>query len=209
MVCIQPEYRLLNKDGAEPPLVCVHDAKSAMRWVRSHAKELGVNPERIAAAGGSAGGHLAAFAGMVDGLDDPVDDLAVSAKANALVLFNPVLDNGPDGGYGFERVGDRFREFSPAHNVSRNDPPTIVFLGTNDRLVPVYVIERFKANMNRAGVRCEVVYADGQGHGFFNTEPWRTSTLLDAERFLISLGWSQRGASKPRARPNPKGRGTR
>ncbi len=209
MVCVQAEYRLLKKDGAEPPLVCVRDAKSAMRWVRSHAKELGVNPERIAAAGGSAGGHLAAFVGMVDGLDDPADDLAVSAKANALVLFNPVLDNGPDGGYGFERVGNRYREFSPAHNVSRNDPPTIVFLGTNDHLVPVNVIERFKANMDRARVRCEVVYADEQGHGFFNNEPWRTSTLMDAERFLVSLGWSQRSESKSRAGPNPKGRRTR
>src|SRR5688572_5980712 len=119
MVCVQVEYRLLAGKASEPPLVCVQDAKSAMRWVRAHAAELGIDPERIAAAGGSAGGHLAAFVGMVDGLDAPSDDLAISPKANALVLFNPVFDNGPENGYGRERVGARYREFSPAHNVTR------------------------------------------------------------------------------------------
>ncbi len=72
-------------------MVCCNDTKSAMRWVRSHAAELGIDPERIAASGGSAGGHLAAFASMVEGIDDPADDLKVSPRGNALVLFNPVL----------------------------------------------------------------------------------------------------------------------
>ena len=99
MVCIQVEYRLIAKGDQGPPIDCVHDAKSAMRWVRGHAAELGIDPHRIAAGGGSAGGHLAAFVGMVDGLDDPQDDLKISPKANALVLFNPVFDNGPDQGW--------------------------------------------------------------------------------------------------------------
>jgi len=140
MVCIQVEYRLV-KDVPGPPLNCVHDAKSAMRWVRSHAGELGIDPKRIAAGGGSAGGHLAAFVGLVEGLDDPQDDLTVSPKANALVLFNPVFDNGPDGGWGQQRVGQRYKEFSPAHNISADDPPAIVFLGRNDTLNGVPVVE--------------------------------------------------------------------
>ena len=120
-----------------PPVVCCADAKSAMRWVRAHAAEIGVDPQRIAAAGGSAGGHLAAFTSMVDGADDPADDLKISPKANALVLFNPVLDNGTDGGYGAARIGDRVKEFSPAHNVTSAAPPTVVFLGGKDELIPV------------------------------------------------------------------------
>ena len=195
MVCLQVTYRLLDKNGKEPPLVCIEDAKSAMRWVRGHAGELGVDPERIAAGGGSAGGHLAAFVGMVEGLDDPQDDRTISPKANALVLFNPVLDNGPDEGWGTQRVGDRFREFSPAHNVTKDDPPAIVFLGTKDALIPKAVMERFQANMDKAGVRCEVIYVEGQGHGFFNKEPWKTRTLGDVAKFLDSLGWLT--ASKP------------
>lgn len=194
IIAIEADYRHIAKGDKGPPTDCVHDAKSAMRWVRSHAAELGIDPQRIAAGGGSAGGHLAAFVGMVEGLDDPADDLKVSPKANALVLFNPVFDNGPDQGWGHARVGDRYKEFSPAHNISADDPPAIVFLGTKDNLIPVAVVECFKAGMMKAGVRCEAVFYEGQGHGFFNpgkggTDQYYFETLLAADRFLTSLGW--------------------
>jgi dienelactone hydrolase len=152
--------------------------------VRSHASELGIDPKRIGAGGGSAGGHLAAFVGLVEGQDDPQDDLKLSAKADALVLFNPVFDNGPDGGWGQARVGDRVQEFSPAHNISADDPPAIVFLGTRDNLIPVATVERFQAKMKAAGVRCEAVFYDGQPHGFFNDAPWKSRTLIEADKFL-------------------------
>ena len=95
-----------------------------MRYVRSHAEGLGIDPDRIAAAGGSAGGHLAVFTALVPGIDDPAEDLKVSCKPQALVLFNPVFNNGP-GQYGYKRVGQRFHDFSPAHNISKDTPPTI------------------------------------------------------------------------------------
>lgn len=194
IIAIEADYRHIAKGDKGPPTDCVNDAKSAMRWVRSHAAELGIDPQRIAAGGGSAGGHLAAFVGMVEGLDDPADDLKVSPKANALVLFNPVFDNGPDQGWGHARVGDRYKEFSPAHNISADDPPAIVFLGTKDNLIPVPVVERFKAGMTKVGVRCDAVFYEGQGHGFFNpgkggTDQYYFETLLAADRFLASLGW--------------------
>lgn len=194
MVCIQVEYRLIKKGDKGPPVECVADAKSAMRWVRSHAAKLGIDPNRIGAGGGSAGGHLAAFVSMVEGLDDPQDDLKVSPKANALALFNPVFDNGPDQGWGHSRVGERFKEFSPAHNITPDDPPAIIFLGTQDKLIPVAVVERFKANMEKAGVRCEAKFYEGQGHGFFNPGKggkveFYHDTLLATDRFLASLGW--------------------
>ena len=190
IVCIQPAYRLLSKDDAkQPPDICIHDAKSAMRWVRSHAKDLGIDPNRVAAGGGSAGGHLAAFVGLADGIDDPQDDKTVSAKANALVLFNPVLDNGPERGWGTARVGERFKDLSPAHNISPDDPPTIIFIGRDDRLIPTATIERFAANMKKAGVRCDLHVYDGEGHGFFNSNPSRTITLIETDRFLTSLGY--------------------
>lgn len=190
-VCVQVEYRLLDKNGKEPPLVCVQDAKSAMRWVRVHADELGIDAQRIAAGGGSAGGHLAAFVGMVEGLDDPQDDLKISPKANALLLFNPVFDNGSEGGWGQARVGKRFKEFSPAHNISKDDPPAIVFLGTQDHLIPVSTAERFKNNMEKAGMRCDVHFYEGVGHGFFNKQPYLNATLIESDKFLASLGWLQ------------------
>lgn len=126
---------------------------------------------------------------MVEGLDDPADDLKISPKANALVLFNPVFDNGPDSGWGTARVGDRYKEFSPAHNITADDPPAIVFLGREDKLNGVAVVDRFNANMTKVGVRCETHYYDGQNHGFFNSLPFMQKTLDEADRFLVTLGW--------------------
>ena len=193
MVCVQVEYRLIEANTTEPPTVCIQDAKSAMRWVRANAGQLGVDPQKIAAGGAAAGGHLAAFASLVEGMDDPGDDLSVSPRGEALVLFNPVFDNGPDQGWGYERVGTRYREFSPADHVTPQAPPTIVFFGTHDHLVPMAVVERFKAKMDAAGVRCDVMLYPGQDHGFFNWKPTGSrfyyETLLATDRFFESLGW--------------------
>ena len=192
MVCVQVQYRLLKRKSNDPPTNCVRDAKSAMRWVRSRAKELGIDPKRIASAGGSAGGHLAAFVGMVDGLDDPADNDAISAKSNAMVLFNAVFDNGPKG-WGHKRVGKRYKEFSPLHNASKDDPPALVFLGSADKLIPVKTAYDFQAAMKKSGVRCEVMIFKGKPHGFFNygrdgNKPYY-ETVLATDKFLASLGW--------------------
>lgn len=190
MVGIRVEYRTIPKGDKGPPVVCCADAKSAMRHVRSHAAELGIDPQRIAAAGGSAGGHLAAFTSMMDGQDDPQDDLKVSCRANALVLFNPVFSNGP-GQWGHQRLGERFKEFSPAHHIGKDTPPTIVFLGDQDNLIPVGVLRDFEKGMKQAGARCDAHVYPKAGHGFFNRDPHFTATLLETDRFLASLGWLQ------------------
>ena len=206
MVGIRVEYRTIPKGDKGPPLVCCADAKSAIRYVRGRAAELGVDPTRIAAAGGSAGGHLAAFTAMVDGLDDPADDVKISCKPDALVLFNPVFNNGP-GQWGHGRVGGRFREFSPAHHITKAAPPTCVFLGDADHLIPVSVLRGFEAAMKAAGVRCDAHLYPGAAHGFFNKEPYRSQTLAEADKFLVSLGWLKGGplpdqATAPGAKPN-------
>lgn len=191
-VTFEVEYRLLPRGSRELPTRCIQDAKSAMRWVRRHAVELGVDPQRIASAGGSAGGHLAAFVGLVEGLDDAAEDRSVSAKANAMLLFNPVLDNGP-GGWGHDRVGERYREFSPFHNVTSNAPPAIVMAGSADNLVPVATLRAFQEAMQRAGARCETRIYEGQPHGFFNfgrnQNRFYRETLMAVDDFLVSLGW--------------------
>lgn len=192
LVCFQVEYRLLDRKSSDPPTVCIHDAKSAMRWVRSRSEQFGIDPQRIAAGGGSAGGHLAAFVGLADGIDDPQDPLDVSARANALLLFNPVLHNGPDG-WGHQRVKDRYQEFSPFHQVDAKDPPAIVFLGTADKLIPVETGKAFQQKMQDAGVTCELHLYEGQPHGFFNhgrsENKYYQATVSAADKFLASLGW--------------------
>ena len=188
LVGIRVEYRTLPKYDKGPPVLCCSDSKSAIRYVRLHAADLGIDPSRIAAAGGSAGGHLAALTALVPGLDDTKDDLSVSCRPDALLLFNPVYDNSP-GNYGANRMGDRYREFSPAQNITSNAPPTIVFLGMADDLVPVSTAEHFEAAMKRSGNRCETFLYPAQKHGFFNREPYLTKTLIEADKFLQSLGW--------------------
>ncbi len=190
MVGVRVEYRVIPKGDPGPPVVCCNDAKSAMRYVRSHAAELGIDPQRIAASGGSAGGHLAAFTGLVEGVDDPADDLAVSCKPQALVLFNPVFNNGP-GQWGHSRVGEDYLKYSPAHHVTKEAPPAIVFLGDEDKLIPVKVLVDFETAMKQAGVRCEAHVYPKAGHGFFNKDPYQTLTLIEADKFLASLGWLQ------------------
>ncbi len=191
MVAILADYRVRTRHNTTP-FDAVSDAKSVFRFLRTNADSLSINPNRIAGSGGSAGGHIAAAAAMVPGLDDPADDLSVSPRPDALVLFNPVFDNGPEG-YGYERIGDRYREISPIHNIKPGNPPTIVFLGTNDQLIPVSTAETYRDKMIEAGNVCKLFLYEGEGHGFFNfrnTESY-LKTLAEAERFLVSLGYIQ------------------
>lgn len=192
IVCFQVEYRLLDKKNKLPPITCTQDAKSAMRWIRKRSPEFGIDPQRIASAGGSAGGHLAAFVGCVDGGDAPDDDVTVSPKSNAMLLFNPVYNNGPDG-WGKGRVKERFQEFSPAHNLTADDPASIVFLGSKDELIPVATAEKFRDDSRAHGVKSNLHVYEGQGHGFFNSGKddgrWFRATVREADKFLGELGW--------------------
>ena len=189
MISIIADYRVRDVNGTTP-FDAVGDAKSAIRYIRSKAGELQINSLKIVASGGSAGGHLAAATALIDGLDNTGEDLSVSSKPMALVLFNPVFDNGPDG-YGYERTGARYKEISPLHNIKMGAPPTIVFLGTNDRPIPVATAEKYKEKMDSVGSRCDLFIYKDQGHGFFNyrhTE-YFNKTVLETDRFLTSLGY--------------------
>jgi acetyl esterase len=191
MVGISAEYRTKSKNGT-PPYDCVRDGKSAIRYVRSHAKELGIDPDKLAAGGGSAGGHVAATTGTLKAFDQEGEDTSVSCIPNAMVLFNPVYDNGPKG-YGHSRVKDQWEKFSPMHNIAKGIPPTIVFLGTKDSLIPVATAEKFKEKMKAVGARSDLHLYEGQPHGFFNQSKsggvYFVKTVTEMDKFLASLGF--------------------
>jgi acetyl esterase/lipase len=188
MVCFRVEYRLLDGKSKLPPDTCVEDVSDAFRYIRKNAGKFGVDPNRIASGGGSAGGHLAAYLGM---MDDVIVD-GVSRKPNALLLFNPVYDNGPNQ-WGHQRVGEQFAKYSPAHNISADDPPAIVFLGEKDALIPVATAEQFQRLSREAGLRSELRTYAGQPHGFFNVSAsggkYYRETLDATIEFLRDLGW--------------------
>ncbi|MAU71521.1 MAG: peptidase S9 [Pseudozobellia sp.] len=189
LVCILADYRTESKHQTTP-YVALQDAKSAMRYVRQNASKLGVDPNKIVASGGSAGGHLAAATSLIADYNDKNDDLSIDCKPNALLLFNPVIDNGP-GGYGYERIGDNYKNFSPLHNIKRGAPPTLFLIGTEDRYIPVETAEYYQTVMEKVGSRCELRIYEGEKHGFFNYRfiDMFKETIHEADIFLQSLGY--------------------
>ena len=189
MVAMSAEYRVKSRNKTTP-LECVKDGKSVIRWIRQHAEELGIDPTRIAAGGGSAGGHVAAATGTTLGIEEKGEDLSISSRPDALVLFNPVFDNGPTG-YGHSRVKKYWKEISPIHNITENTPPTVVFLGTEDKLIPVKTAEKYKKKMTDLGRRCDLKLYKDQDHGFFNykSKDNYDKTVVAMDQFLESLGY--------------------
>jgi acetyl esterase/lipase len=199
LVAMVADYRVQGKDGTTP-YEAVMDAKSAIRWVRLNSAKLGIDPGRLAIGGGSAGGHLALAAALVDGFDEPAEDRSVSCKPDALILFNPVPNTvqgrgiplTPEQQMFIDLLGPRAQEISPIHHLVDHLPPTIIFHGEADALVPFGEVEGFCRKAVALGNECEVVGFPGAGHGFFNPRAGRTwflETLAATERFLERIGY--------------------
>lgn len=190
MVAVSADYRLGGADGTDPR-AALSDAISAMRYLRGHAAALGIDPVRIAAGGGSAGGQLAAALATSSGFEDPADDPRVSYRPSALVLFNPVIDNSPDG-YGNDRVSGYWQAFSPLHNVQPDHPATLIMLGTHDALIPVATGEAYCEKVRAAGAECRLALYEGQPHAFFarsRSPRYYAETLAAMDAFLGKLGY--------------------
>lgn len=157
LIGITADYRVKSRHGTTP-IECIGDAKSALRFIRAHAESLGIHPEKIIAAGGSAGGHIAACT-VLDGGDAEGEDLRISSKPNALVLHNPVLGEG----FGMDFF-TAHPEFSPLLQVKAGWPPTILSNGIQDSITPFEAAEKFTRLMKNARNRCELVVVQDAGH---------------------------------------------
>ena len=184
MLAISMEYRLLDKPAGTTVFDCVRDGRSAVRYVRQHADELGIDPQKIFIAGCSAGGHVAAGTALFDGVDEASDATHVSCVPNAMVLYYPVIDTSSEG-YGQEKIGDLWKQLSPRHRVKARLPPAIIFHGTVDQVTPYAGAISFHEQMLAAGNRCELVSQEGGNHGYlifdlavFNAAMERTSDFL-------------------------------
>lgn len=189
MVAIAVEYRIRNKHGGTP-LDSVRDAKSALRWIRSHADELGIDPDKIVATGGSAGGHLAAACAILPSLNEKGEDTSVSCKPNALILISPVFDNSPKGyGQYHKAIKEHWKEFSPLHNISEKIPPTIIFVGDKEpKHLPVETAKKFQDKAKEKGSQCEVFVLKGATH-YKKTKEHGILIRREQEKFLKSLGF--------------------
>ena len=187
MVAVSVEYRLKTRDHIEVPLECVKDAKSAIRFLRKNAAELKINREKIVAAGGSAGGQLAAALAMVPGANDDCYDLSISCVPNAVVLYNPYFKCQAD--------------LSPPNFVKEGLPPFITFLGDQDPAIKVEDLNEFHEALKAAGNDSEYYVGKGGMHGFCNGRnphnPFFYWSLELEDRFLVKHGMLT-GSSKVR-----------
>jgi len=194
LVAASAEYRIESIHHT-PPQACAEDAKSAVRWFRMNAPQLGIDHTKVIAGGGSSGATIAAFAAYNTTFRSDDEDASISSSPEALVLINPA--------FGFP---DRSRltpeqataaegpigTFITSWKVIRGGPPAILFFGTEDPLQDK--AREFAQLLIAAGTRAEFYTAEGQTHGFFNRSdksPWHGVVLRQIDLFLASLGYVQ------------------
>jgi alpha-L-fucosidase 2 len=175
------------------------DVRKAVAFVREHAAEYRVNPDKIALLGESAGGQLAAMAALRPGADSAVQgviafytpsDLATLARTSSMIpdgvrdavkgtLFDDLLMAG-------------LNEFSPINAVSASSPPFLLIHGTDDNVVPFAQSERFCGKLRESGVACELYSVKGGGHGI---RAWESLRLTDYKSSMVR--WLQRTLTQP------------
>jgi acetyl esterase/lipase len=193
-VAASVEYRLAPKHQFPAQII---DAKTAVRFLRTNANRYDVNPDRIAALGFSAGGHLAALLGTTDsdaGFDGD-QYREVSSRVQCVVDFFGPTDltlytesesvekawMKPLLGTSYSTKPEVYRKASPTEYVSKDDPPFLILHGTADVIVPIIHSERFSAKLKAVGVPVEFVSVDGKGHGWDDPT---NSTMNTVTRFL-------------------------
>lgn len=197
MVAVSVQYRLSDEKEVTP-IEAMADARAAIRWMRSNADSLGLDPDRIAAYGWSAGAHLAACAAIFTA---PPCDSTFSCAPNALLLFSPAVSLGTDR-WVQKLLGTRADAvaISPDEHVHEGLPPTIVLQGRTDTVTPLEGTQRFVDRMIEAGNRCDLHVYDGVGHlftpssepdnGYPNPDPKVQADAYErADAFLRSLGF--------------------
>ena len=197
-VAISVQYRLF-KSGETTVFDCIRDCKSAIRYIRAHAAELGIHTDRIAVMGDSAGGHLAACLGVMEAFDEPGEDLTVSSAANAMVLYNPVMDLAVErwmklfATTGTANAEELAQSASPLNYIGEGEPPAIVLHGFDDTVVPVDQAIAFTRSMAGRGNRCDLVVYGQTGHAFVVLDYQAPDEMVvrairAGDDFLVSLG---------------------
>jgi acetyl esterase/lipase len=197
MVAIAAQYRLSNQNTITP-LEAMSDARAVIRWMRSNAASLRINPDRIAAYGWSVGAHLAASAAI---FADSTSQETVSAKPNVLILISPAVHLENDS-WSQRLLGSRARlsDISPAAHVRQGLPPTIILQGSDDTVTPLAGVQLFCDRMRAAGNRCDLYVYRGVGHLFtpagIRDDGWpqpdakvQADAYRKADEFLISFGF--------------------
>jgi len=177
----------------------IEDAKTAVRFLRKHAGELDLDPDKFAALGLSAGGHLSLLLGLTDksaGFDGPLYPEQSSAVQAVVDFFGPTDLNlyctaeGIRDSFMVPLLGVKCKEdpalvrkASPIHYVTKNGAPTLIVHGNADLIVPIVHSEKLLEKMKEAGMHVEMLTVPLGGHGWSDPET-RRETALAALKFL-------------------------
>ena len=166
-----------GSDKGSNKRVCVTDAKSAIRWFKQNAGELGIDPKRIITGGASAGGHICLLATTNPGLDDPKDPTGFDTSVVAYLLFNPALT----------ATDAKDPEVDALKHLKKDLPPAIVFFGTKDKWLKGWnpAVQKIKKLRIK---NVDSWSAEGKGHSFFNKQPWADVTIKACDEFLLKHG---------------------
>lgn len=200
IVAIAADYRVISRNKGNA-LNCIYDAKSAIRYLREHAQELNIDPNRIVMAGGSAGAFLAIECAIDDTKwQDASDNAAVSAVPNAIVLLNPVV-NAMEHKFRIAKFKDdkdpesasHASEIDPMTHIKSGMPPAIAFHGTADKISGYKFVKKFSDDYIAAGNKMDLHTYEGEKHGFTIIQnkggKYFLETLKLTDEFMISLGY--------------------
>lgn len=188
----------------------IHDCKAAIRWIRAHARELNLDPDKIVAWGSSAGGHLSSLLGTsgdVAALEGELGPhIGVSSRVQGVVnlcgpedftlalMFDtqgqPVWQDDAVSGLLGGPAPDRpteARAASPVTHVSKDDPPFLTFHGTADQRVAYRHAEALHAALQKVGVSSLLVPITGGGHGSVNQAEVKQRGQAFTDRLLRGL----------------------
>lgn len=172
------EERLKLPKDVSRKAACVTDAKSAIRWVKQHANELGIDPKKVIAGGGSAGGHVSILSTTNPALNDPADPEGIDTSVAAYVLFNPALSP----------QDEAYPQINALNYLDAGFGPAIAFFGTEDKWKKGWDVAMDQLKQLGARDRVQVWLAEDMEHAFFNRQPWKDLTIIKADEFLVSLG---------------------
>jgi acetyl esterase len=173
------EYRLVKK-GESTVANCVMDCKSAVRYIRAHAKEFGIDPEKIVVMGDSAGGHLSACMGTVLNFNESTDNLKISDCPNMAILCNPLSDFTESSfvklieGKDSLEIKSLAKALSPLYNVRKNKIRTLIMHGTADKVISPLQSEALCKAMKGVGNSCDLILLPNANHAFVCVK-WRAS----------------------------------
>ena len=181
----------------------VYDSKAAVRWMRANAKQYRINPDKIGAAGGSAGGHVVAFLGVTADMPEFEGDggnSGYSSRVQAVAALYPVVDfvsfgklagSGDNAmtkflGATYAQKPELWAKASPVTYVSKKSAPTLFMHGTEDKIPIQHSIDMMK-QLKAAGVYSDIFVAKGAGHGFANGPQWFEPSVRRMEEFFTKM----------------------